>query len=474
MSDLLVWNELGNIYFRIGACEEAMAVYEKAIEEAPAFGWPYSNLGLVYAHQGKYAQAIPLYRKSIELLKTDRDRAIAWNRMGDAYRRMGDPKNAMSAYQKAVQLDVGELEKSVFPAIQAGTAPQPDPGDSDGSLGGPMDDLKAVEHTPPFPTRVSEPDAPRIEMAEWLRQLEGEREPVTDGIGTEDRELQEWLRNSVGATPAKEGSPAAAQPGRGETHYWVIDTHRPGPAQPATTALTKWVPQAVACTQPAALPAAAEVDVLEPPARFMMLVKGVPAEAAAPAAPAVEAKPQTGRLADAAAAYAKITAATPGNDRAWDALGNSLRALGRYDEAVAAFEQAIACCPGNEEYHYHLGLVYAAQAKHEQAVQAFQRAVELNPDYILAHCGLAGSYRRLGREAEAMQHIRAAGPAIEAEKEYNRACFEVMCGNVEKALDLLKVALVTKQTPVEWMRSDPDLEGLRADPRFLALLEQQA
>ena len=29
MSDLLVWNELGNIYFRLGAYEEAIAVYEK-------------------------------------------------------------------------------------------------------------------------------------------------------------------------------------------------------------------------------------------------------------------------------------------------------------------------------------------------------------------------------------------------------------------------------------------------------------
>ena len=473
MSDLLVWNELGNIYFRIGACEEAMAVYEKAIEEAPAFGWPYSNLGLVYAHQGKYAQAIPLYRRSIELLQTDRDRAISWNRMGDAYRRMGDPKNAMAAYQKAVQLDVGELERAVFPAIKAGTAPQPDPGDPDGSLGGPLDDLKAVESSG-YPTRVSEPDASRIEMAEWLRQLEGEQEPSSDASGMEDRELQEWLRTSAAGATAKGGSPAVTGPEGGDRHYWVLETHRPGPPQPPTTALAKWVP--AESPRPAA---DAGVDLLEPPARFMMLVKGVPAEASAPsaapeqAAPA-ETKPQTGRLADAAAAYAKITASTPGNDRAWDALGNSLRALGRYDEAVSAFDQAIACCPGNEEYHYHLGLVYAAQTKHEQAVQSFQRAVQLNPDYILAHCGLAGSYRRLGREADAMQHIRAAGPAIEAEKEYNRACFEVMCGNVDKALELLKVALVTKQTPVEWMRSDPDLEGLRADPRFQALLERQA
>lgn len=120
MSDLLVWNELGNIYFRLGAYEEAIAVYEKAIEQAPDFGWPYSNLGLVHAHRGEYAQAIPLYLRSIQLFRKDKDKAVSWNRLGDAYRHLNDPRGAMAAYQKAVELDVGELEKAVLATSQRG------------------------------------------------------------------------------------------------------------------------------------------------------------------------------------------------------------------------------------------------------------------------------------------------------------------------------------------------------------------
>ena len=56
------------------------------------------------------------------------------------------------------------------------------------------------------------------------------------------------------------------------------------------------------------------------------------------------------------------------------------------------------------------------------------------------------------------------------ETEYDRACFESICGNVDEALALLKVALEKKQTPFAWARRDPDLDFIRDDPRFKALV----
>ncbi len=103
----LEWNEYGNIQLKSGACDRAIAAYIKAIEISPTFGWPYSNLGLAYSHKGKYVDAIPLYRKSIELLKSNKEKAISWNRLGDAYRRLNDHDQAVASYQKAVELDSG-------------------------------------------------------------------------------------------------------------------------------------------------------------------------------------------------------------------------------------------------------------------------------------------------------------------------------------------------------------------------------
>ena len=47
------------------------------------FGRPYSNLALTYVQQGKYEQAIDLYRQSIELLLENREKALSWNRLGE-------------------------------------------------------------------------------------------------------------------------------------------------------------------------------------------------------------------------------------------------------------------------------------------------------------------------------------------------------------------------------------------------------
>jgi tetratricopeptide (TPR) repeat protein len=178
------------------------------------------------------------------------------------------------------------------------------------------------------------------------------------------------------------------------------------------------------------------------------------------------------RLASAIAAYKKVTEINPENDRAWDSLGNLYRASERYGDAVSAFEHAISLRPNKEVYHYHLGLVYAAEKNYEDAIGAFQKVIELNPEYTFAHCALAGYFRKLGKEAEAQEHIEKALPKMTSEKEYDRACFSAICGNTDEAIELLKIALEKKQTSLDWVRRDPDLDFIRDDQRFKALLSQ--
>lgn len=100
-----VWNELGNIYLNASACDDAIASYSKAIELDRQFAWPYSNLALAYVQKGRFAEAILLYQRGIELFNSDKDKAITWNRLGNVYRRINDYGNAISAYQTADELD---------------------------------------------------------------------------------------------------------------------------------------------------------------------------------------------------------------------------------------------------------------------------------------------------------------------------------------------------------------------------------
>jgi len=99
-----VWNELGNIFAKAGTYDEAIQAYQKAIRLAPNFAWPYSNLALAHTHKANFTEAIPLYKKSIELFTDNKDKAVSWDRLGDAYRRMNVYKDAIAAYEIAKKL----------------------------------------------------------------------------------------------------------------------------------------------------------------------------------------------------------------------------------------------------------------------------------------------------------------------------------------------------------------------------------
>jgi tetratricopeptide (TPR) repeat protein len=103
--DAFKWTERGNGCFARGEFEDAIAAYNAAIQLDPTFGAPYSNLALTYLTGGRSAEAVLLYQKSIELLKSDKDKALSWNGLGNAYRCQDDYANAVTAYQKAAELD---------------------------------------------------------------------------------------------------------------------------------------------------------------------------------------------------------------------------------------------------------------------------------------------------------------------------------------------------------------------------------
>jgi tetratricopeptide (TPR) repeat protein len=100
-----MWNEKGNVLLRAGKFEEAVQAYNKAVKYDRSFGWSYTNLGIAYLQMGRYAEAALLFQKSLDLLKTDSDRAVAWNGLGNLYRCLNDYHNAVAAYQKADELD---------------------------------------------------------------------------------------------------------------------------------------------------------------------------------------------------------------------------------------------------------------------------------------------------------------------------------------------------------------------------------
>jgi tetratricopeptide (TPR) repeat protein len=180
--------------------------------------------------------------------------------------------------------------------------------------------------------------------------------------------------------------------------------------------------------------------------------------------PAPKADPE--RIAGTIASYEVVVKQNPQNVRAWDSLGNLYRITQRNSDAIHAFERAVALEPNKYVYHYQLGTLYAAEGNYTDAIREIQKVVELNTSFIFAHCALASYLRKIGRDGDAQQHIEIALPYMTSEKEYDRACFESIRGNIDKALELLTIALEKKQTTIEWIRRDLDLDFIRQDSRY--------
>jgi adenylate cyclase len=194
--------------------------------------------------------------------------------------------------------------------------------------------------------------------------------------------------------------------------------------------------------------------------------------------------------------------------------GHALAAARRYPEANAEFEKAIALDPNLFEAYYGYARASFAEGHLEEAARLFERASQLRPDDYQSVCLLIHIYRSLGRTADCKD---AARRGIElAEKElsahpddprpahlgagalfelgemerarewvsralaidpddpltlYNVACGLTKLREYDQAFALLERAIAGGGPElVNWVKYDSDLDGLRNDPRYPALL----
>jgi hypothetical protein len=62
------------------------------------------------------------------------------------------------------------------------------------------------------------------------------------------------------------------------------------------------------------------------------------------------------------------------------------------------------------------------------------------------------------------------GPVVEGSARYNQGCFYALNGFVDEALGSLRQAFALRPDLIDWARQDTDLNNLRANPAFQALV----
>jgi serine/threonine protein kinase/Tfp pilus assembly protein PilF len=162
----------------------------------------------------------------------------------------------------------------------------------------------------------------------------------------------------------------------------------------------------------------------------------------------------------------------------WYAMG--LMAEGRFEDAIKMFERASMLRPEDYQSAHFTGQAYKSLGKHEdkelhlrRGLQLMEGSLELNPDDARAANLAAGVYASLGEEEPA---IRFAERSLAIDPEdpmllYNVACMYSGIGRHEQAISCLERAVDKGFGHREWIDNDPDLDPIRHNPRYQAIVD---
>jgi len=494
MSEHELWNELGNLYFMSGAYDQAVHSYLRSIAIDKKYGRAFCNLAFAYVQKGKSNEAISLYERGVEMLTDPHEKALTWSKLGDVYRNLKDYRNAVKAYEWADVLDP-DVRRSLGSSHQADVllnrkteldevlALIERDADSDQigkdlstSISDPNLSHLLEELTPwSFDTQVPPPEDAALNplFDKWFSEefgVTGYEEAV---LSTEPLEWKP--KAEAGDLPVVNGGQLVVEKELNDDQAEVIDRQNgleseldyeiemqqeidTDSVELESTGFDKESVEAAVFIEQANPDELTVTDpVLLDPADQVLIPELSPEQKSA-----IEL--QVFR-------YQRMVEINPHNHEIWGILGGLYKSSGRFDEAVDAYQRAISIGPDNAEFHYHLGLVFAAQKQIDDAISNFRQVIEIDPEHGLAHAALGGNYRKLGDEELAQSHIDTARSLMsDEEDEYNLACMEAICGNKDRAFELLEIALKNKQTGLAWVQQDPDLDFIRSDPRFTSLL----
>jgi Flp pilus assembly protein TadD len=110
---------------------------------------------------------------------------------------------------------------------------------------------------------------------------------------------------------------------------------------------------------------------------------------------------------------------------------------------------------------------------HEFEILFFESVLKRDPAYTDVIEILGGLYTKHGRVADGLRMDRKLVRLLpsDATAHYNLACSLALVKRKAEALRSLRQAVELGYRDFDWMQQDPDLEGLKNHPLFVALLE---
>ena len=159
-------------------------------------------------------------------------------------------------------------------------------------------------------------------------------------------------------------------------------------------------------------------------------------------------------------------------------VGDLLYFARRYDRAIEQLSRRLAMVPKDGQAHLYIGQAYIWRSMYEEAQAAFQEAraafggLHRQLD-LWATAGLGIAYARMGKRDEALkvlQDLMGRPEQPDRASAIARLCFHL--GEVERGFGWLEKAYEHRDPWLRTLKAQPDFDGVRSDPRFIALLKR--
>jgi TolB-like protein/Flp pilus assembly protein TadD len=143
----------------------------------------------------------------------------------------------------------------------------------------------------------------------------------------------------------------------------------------------------------------------------------------------------------------------------------------RTEEALALARKVMESAPDFAHVRGTYGWMLRHAGRYEEAIEQGRRAVELSKETPWLLASLAASCARAGQTEEALGLLRQLEEMSASRyiSPFNLAIVHLHLGQRERALELLEESLATRDVWIVWMLTEPQLDTLRDDTRFLAL-----
>ena len=157
-----------------------------------------------------------------------------------------------------------------------------------------------------------------------------------------------------------------------------------------------------------------------------------------------------------------------------DYRGKLLYCAGRYRDAENVYREVLGNEPNHAIAYKGLSEVHTFSGQYELAISEAEKATELSGGSIFIKDDLGYIYAKAGRRSEAYSVIDELKKASAAKfvPAYGIAVIYLELGERDVGMEWLNKAVDQGTSPIELLKVDPVLESVRADPKFLDILEK--